>query len=943
VNAQQLLDDVLGREPDRTAIQSADGTSLTYGELDALTADLAGELTTRTPMSGRVYVLGHHTVEALTVALAALRSGLIYTPMNPELPRERLLRLVEQLGGGLVVAADARWERPNQLALHTDWMQAATLRAGVDVALVPPPQPPGADARLHSTVHETAYSILTSGTTGEPKVVNVGHEGLLNLCRGQAETFGLKPGSRVLQFASLSFDASIAEILVTLHAGATLCLPAARTGSWLSSVSDFLRHEHVDLATIPPSVYRRLGSAAQANIAVVAFVGEALPLADYERACAVSRVFNAYGPTETTVCATAGELTEYSATIGRALPGFTVHVLPTAEPTTPADEGTGELVVVGAGVALGYEGNPGSDRFGTRNGQRSYRTGDLVRLAADGGVTYLGRIDDQFKRLGHRVSVHELESRWSASAEFSAACVLLDDQVLLVHDAADQPDLLRGLRADLAPWEAPDKVVQVDTLPMQVSGKLDREALAALVAHATTTADQPDTSEPANSPTAGLITTPAGTTDDVATIVSALAEKVLEFQPDATTSIFDQGASSLQFIALQVELEERYGEQVVERVLEAMDFDFVVVDAVRLLQSELPDTTAETTAPTGTDLTERSSEARSFAWAAEILADFEQTLPTVAAHAEPSDRVVLTGAGGFVGGHLLRRLADTDRPLTVLTTRSTSALRAEHAQRFDQGLARVEMHDHHRENHDAPVELSGVTLVLVGYTVNHALPLTSQHTRNIAPLLELVAGAARSGARRVVFLSATSCGADFTPWSESSWRACTDPYSQSKLICEEALRRAQARGLDVIILRAPLIFGHEHGDAANLTQNRFAALLAASRQVGALPPMTGAFTVSTVDSIVDALMSATDTDHGTEALLGDGEVSGPSLRAALNPRLGELDVAEWAEKVAASDAMTPPMLALVRNSLPLLGDQPEVLHDASNLLRSALEVWEAAL
>ncbi len=226
---------------------------------------------------------------------------------------------------------------------------------------------------------------------------------------------------------------------------------------------------------IPPSAYRLLGSAAHSNIETVAFVGEKVLRSDWELASLFSRVFNGYGPTEATVGTTFGEMPCYSESVGRALPHLTLRVATAQHGLTP--HGTGELVVRGPGVALGYEGES-SDSFGVSHGLRTYRTGDMVTIERDGDVKYIGRIDDQLKRFGHRISASALEARWTEVLGERVWCIVANERAYLVTTAAlDSQDAFAKLRFDAAPWETPDAVRSVGQLPVGLSGKLDRALL----------------------------------------------------------------------------------------------------------------------------------------------------------------------------------------------------------------------------------------------------------------------------------------------------------------------------------------------------------------------------------------------------------------------------------------------------------------------------------
>nr|WP_269330538.1 AMP-binding protein [Kineosporia babensis] len=899
--------------PDRTALFSGEGPGISYAELDRATIRLASRLQQAAPGNGRVYVLGHHSIEATTAALAVLRSGLTYTPLNPELPGARIDSIIEELGGGLVLACDERWQDRGEVPARTEWrrlgaVELAETAADAAAGLLPDPG------------LAVAYSILTSGSTGEPKPVEVGHEGLLHLCRGQSEALEIGPGDRLLQFASLAFDASIAEIMVALHAGATLCLPPVTDGGWLASVTAFLRKNPVDFATLPPTVYRLLGASAQRNIRTMVFVGEALEENEFLLAQSHGRVLNAYGPTEATVCATIGELKKFSRSVGYPLPGFSLYVLDETAPGGGlSEQGTGELVLCGPGVALGYHGRA-REAFGEHTGLRTYRTGDVVTLGEDGAVVFHGRQDDQFKRLGHRISRSELENRWSTVLGRAAWCVRRDEEVVLVCEQDTlASDLLEKLRRVLAPWEVPNDVRQLAQVPLQASGKLDREAIEQLLEAAP--ADEPP---------------PAQT---LVAQVELIAKGVLGFTPEADRTIFDQGADSFTFVTLQVELGKVYGDELVESIFTKLDFDFVSNDFVHTLHelTQAPDSRAipGPPAPSAQDEAEDS-----FLLSTRLLEEFEAGLTTATRPSTTASAtgVVLTGARGFIGGHLLNRLLSAERDVVALTSSDPASLPVEHTRRFGGPgqVPAVAMTD--VAGGDL---LAGRDVIHSGYTVNHSLPLSAQHTRNIIPTLDLIRAACEQGARRFVFLSATSSGPSFRKWGREAWDACQDPYSQAKLICEEGLHRARRFGLDVTVLRLPLVYGHRPADQAFLENNVFLGVVRAALAVGALPETTGAFPLCHVDTVTDAVLEALESP-GTERFVSEAVVTAQSLAGLAPGRLVTLLAAAWLARVEAAGVMAPEMLTRVRQVIPMIGQPEDGEPDGVALISAALRTIGAA-
>jgi nucleoside-diphosphate-sugar epimerase len=298
--------------------------------------------------------------------------------------------------------------------------------------------------------------------------------------------------------------------------------------------------------------------------------------------------------------------------------------------------------------------------------------------------------------------------------------------------------------------------------------------------------------------------------------------------------------------------------------------------------------------------------------------------------------VVLTGARGFIGGHLLDRLLSEGSAVTALTSSDPATLSVEQARRFGA----------HRGTPASVVALAdGVHgdllanrhVVHSGYAVNHSLPLAAQHTRNITPTLDLVRAACDQGARQFIFLSASSSGASFQPWGRSAWQECGDPYSQSKLICEEAMRRARRFGLDVTILRLPLVYGHRPADTAFLDNNVFLGIVRASLAVQALPEMTGAFPLCSVDTVSDAVWAAIKSPGG-DHFVHDVTVTVQSLASLAPHGLDTLPPAAWLAEVETRGAMAPEMLTRVRKALPLIGHPEAGERDGAALIQAALRL-----
>ncbi|MFG1868433.1 amino acid adenylation domain-containing protein [Micromonospora arborensis] len=423
--------------PDAPAILSHAGR-LTYRELDERSDRLAHLLRGRGVGPGQIVALAlHRGPELVTAMLAAGKTGAAYLPVDPAYPEARIAYLLDDARPALLVTTRASdLGRPADLFLDDPETVAelAAAPAGPVGVAVPPDAP--------------AYVLYTSGSTGRPKGVVVSHRGAAPLAEAQRAWFGAGPGSRVLQFASPSFDAAFWELVMALLTGATLVTaPAARLlpGDPLSATAAEFGVTHL---TLPPSALVALGDRDLPSVTTLVVAGEACP-PDLVRRWSLGRtMFNAYGPTETTVCATiSSPLTgDGVPPIGRPVHGMRAYVLDARLRPVPPGV-TGELYVAGPGLADAYLHRPGltAERFVAcpfgAPGDRMYRTGDLARWSTDGTLGFAGRADDQVKVRGYRIEPGEVEAILSAHPRVRAAAVTVRDQGLIGYlvPAPDAP------------------------------------------------------------------------------------------------------------------------------------------------------------------------------------------------------------------------------------------------------------------------------------------------------------------------------------------------------------------------------------------------------------------------------------------------------------------------------------------------------------------------
>jgi non-ribosomal peptide synthase protein (TIGR01720 family) len=336
-----------------------------------------------------------------------------------------------------------------------------------------------------------AYILYTSGSTGQPKGVVVGHRGVVSLLSAERRILELEPGSRLLQTASPSFDVSVLEIFATLAAGATLYLLARDTLVSGPGLADEVRRLGINVLAMVPSLAATLPEGDFPALRTVVLGGERVTAEASARWSAGRRFLNGYGPTEATIFSTVfegpGEPPE-GPPIGRPLANTRAYVVDRLGRPVPVGA-PGELWHGGIGVARGYLGRPDltaerfvPDPFGGR-GERLYRTGDLVRWRADGNLEYLGRIDQQVKVRGHRVECGEVEAALARHGSVRQAAVIGRDGRLAAYVVPAGPapaagELRRFLAESLPAYMIPAVWVFLDALPVSPAGKVDRRALA---------------------------------------------------------------------------------------------------------------------------------------------------------------------------------------------------------------------------------------------------------------------------------------------------------------------------------------------------------------------------------------------------------------------------------------------------------------------------------
>ncbi len=435
-------------------------------------------------------------LEMVIATLAILKAGAAYVPLDPAYPPARLAHMLSDAALQTVLCSAAAGPLLQQLQpglqlVPVDGLgQSAAAYAGYASTN---PQVPG----LHSG--HLAYAIYTSGSTGTPKGVLLQHQGLLNLQMNSEQLLGVNQHSRVLHFASMSFDAGSWELMMALLGGGTLVIADSQTRLSPEAVSELLYRERISHALLPPALLAMMPYRDDLALQALIVGGEACEQDLAARWNSRYRFFNAYGPTEASVVATLTQvLPGQQVTIGRPLHNVSALILDSRQALLPVGV-AGELYLSGVGLARGYLGQPAlsAERFianpYAQAGQpalseRLYRTGDLVRYQADGQIEYLGRLDEQVKIRGFRVELSEIEQQLLQCPGVSAALVLLNDTTrqlvayLLCPADAEPPSaatLRQRLSAALPDYMVPVSYIVLPRWPLTPNGKIDKKALPA--------------------------------------------------------------------------------------------------------------------------------------------------------------------------------------------------------------------------------------------------------------------------------------------------------------------------------------------------------------------------------------------------------------------------------------------------------------------------------
>ncbi len=562
-----------------------EGETLSYGELNRRANRLAHRLQERgVGPETLVGVCLEPSFDLIIAILAVLKAGGAWLPLDPLLPAGRLAYMVADSATRLLLGGT---EPGFPLPEGTQWLDLALEGERAAGASEVDPPPTAGPANL-------AYVIYTSGSTGRPKGTLLEHRGLANLIAGITPLHKQDSESRILLFASIGFDASVADIFSALVNGGCLVLASRRALASPEELLGLLASEAVTEVTLPPSLLALLPAEGLPALRTVVSAGEACPVEVAARWAPGHCFLNGYGPTEATVAACYYRVRDIAACngrvpIGRPNDGVRIYILDPRRRPLPVGA-PGELYIGGAGVGRGYLNRPEltAERFlpdpfadepgavpaaeligaapagGTVRGAafalpaRMYRTGDRARFLPDGNIDFLGRLDRQVKIRGFRVEPDEVEAALVRHPDIRQAAVaarpdprsaapgalqLVAWLVPAPGKALSLADVRTFLQPGLPEYLLPSALVPMEALPLTPSGKVDRRALPS-----------PDRDGLART------TLPVEPRDELESRLREVWEEVLDVRPIGIhDSFFDLGGHSLSAIRLAARIQERLG------------------------------------------------------------------------------------------------------------------------------------------------------------------------------------------------------------------------------------------------------------------------------------------------------------------------------------------------------------------------------------------------
>ena len=492
-----LFEEQIEKNPELTALVYGDKT-MTYRELNEK-ANALGHRLRRMGVcpDSFVAVMTERSMEMIAGIFGVLKAGGAYVPVDSEYPEERIRYMLEDC-------------RPKALLIYGKEAKEKAKKVTGEIPVIDLAESEvweGAPENLKKVNKDSdlCYCIYTSGTTGKPKGVLLEHKGVVSMEEYFVNKLGITNRDNILQFANLTFDASVWEIMMALLNGAALHIVSKEMLLHTREMGKYLS-EKIDVATLPPQYAVQLDIR---NMRILITAGSEANPTLYNTNEGISRFINAYGPTEGTVCATTWTYERGwngKVPIGKPIPNVQIYIMRDGQLCGIGMPG--EICIAGAGVARGYLNNPEltNEKF-TENPYgkgKMYHSGDLGRWLPDGNIEFMGRIDEQVKIRGFRVELGEIENAIRKQEGVRDVAVTVREEegdgkavcaYIVGEKTVDMEQIRSSLRKELPSYMIPSYMMQIGEIPLTKNGKLDKKSLPEIEAEGKAEYEAPKTME----------------------------------------------------------------------------------------------------------------------------------------------------------------------------------------------------------------------------------------------------------------------------------------------------------------------------------------------------------------------------------------------------------------------------------------------------------------
>lgn len=472
-NVKKLFEEIVDKYPDSIAVKYGEKKQ-TYRELNSKANTLAKTILDRGGIKEKyIAIISDKCIDMIVAMFAAIKCGMPYVPIDSAIPADRINFMIEDCNPQFIITHGCEYTEKDKV-IRLEEIEELEEAENPNIAY---------------SMNNLMYLIYTSGTTGRPKGVMIEHRGILNLNRYFETEYQITHNDNIIQFANISFDASVWEIMMALLSGATLHIVDKSLIGKIDEFNEYISTNNISVATLPPQYYLQTNVK---GLRLVITAGSEATKTILENLAINCRYVNAYGPTENTVCAS---WWEYDNTmeqpniipIGRPIGNQSLYILNNKQ---IAGIGVpGELCVSGIGVARGYLNNQELTRnkfidnpFGAG---KLYCTGDLVKWDLDGNIIFLGRMDDQVKINGYRIELGEIEYWLRRISNVEDAAVIIEQigedkrlhGFLVSDNEIDIKQVKDFLNEKLVSYMVPSKLTQIDEIPVNRNGKIDKDVL----------------------------------------------------------------------------------------------------------------------------------------------------------------------------------------------------------------------------------------------------------------------------------------------------------------------------------------------------------------------------------------------------------------------------------------------------------------------------------